>query len=264
MARRLRSTSFLIAFAGMLSWPAAASARATFDGAACTPAATQETIALGLTVLSINPADILAKFTLRDDRQPRFTPVNPSQPIGCPGNPEQLSSVWIVGPRAPDGGIQYKMVLLQRVDFGARLAPATWTGEDLENLLVDTGCSRSSVIEKPSHGLTICWGVQPQGTTNPLDRAAYYAWDVFSYATPMGRRFSMRCDPILFTGHVGWCETSYVLKPGLGISYRFTPYNSPRAIPPKHADQYDQRLRDLVFGLETPSGLKPEFLKPTN
>jgi hypothetical protein len=167
---------------------------------------------------------------------------DPSEEIGCLGNPVQLLSLtigtenlrgemfWNWRPRPDDHWNTY--------------------GVGLRELM----CKDATIVESLSSGLTAC-RVKP---INPPDLPkevwpASYVADPAKYTTPTGKPFVVNCSPRRRDFFHGPCVVGYSLRPDLGISYTFDPYKDPyKTSAPLPVDQIfdeDSKLRDKFEGV---------------
>ena len=110
-------------------------------------------------------------------------------------------------------------------------------------MLASRVCRDPAFHEELPNGLTIC-RLQPDDISiRREDWAFTYLAAPGVYKTPLGDRFIANCGPGLFTTSIGWCTVAYLLEPGVGITYRFDPYNGPKAISADQLIDFDKGLR---------------------
>jgi hypothetical protein len=150
-----------------------------------------------------------------------------------------------VGP-APD------ILTLYRLDRNPSAEPnvENWPGEAMEldfaaHHFVGSNCRGGLVQEDIANGLTAC-RTKPIRPENARQEDWATSYRAKLYTTPLGRSFVVNCDFGLFNHTIGSCRVAYVLKPGLGVSYKFQPYLGRNAIPINQIIDFDQSLRETI------------------
>lgn len=180
---------------------------------------------------------------------------DPAEPVGCPDNPNQLMIRGFMyrhqAPQEAQFGVdpastlRVNFVTLMRVgQVGTPSWPGMqWNGEDVNLQVARSACTRASVREQLANGLEACRVKQSRPNVRIEDWAASYIARPDIYQSPLGNPFSIYCGPNLFTGFIGDCKVSYVLLPGLGITYRFQPYGNSPHLPIERVIEFDRGLR---------------------
>jgi hypothetical protein len=258
-SRALQLCALLLALL-LQSHELASAAEVRFDPKTCKQSSGNVYVALGryVFVMSNEDQNKYVFQTLNETSLILKAP-EPSEPVGCLGNPLQLLSHRIAnrlfsalsgqslaaGP-APD------VLTLYRLDRSPLAEPdgKEWPGEssqlDFAAHFFDGGnCREGLVQEDIANQLTACRMklANPQNARQE-DWATSYQAKV--YAAPLGKPFVINCDAMLFSDHMGSCRVGYVLKPGLGVSYKFQPYRGRSAIPIERIVDFDRSLRALI------------------
>jgi hypothetical protein len=118
-------------------------------------------------------------------------------------------------------------------------------GEDDEIHVSQLTCAHASVHEQIDNGLMAC-RVKSDVDFRTEDWAASYVASPNVYQTPFGEQFVVNCSPGLFSAAIGYCEVAYRLAPGVGLAYRFEPYQGPGAIPILLVIRFDRDLRAQI------------------
>jgi len=186
-------------------------------------------------------------------------PPDPSDPVGCFGNPLQSWSHafayryhrMMLGKNAPpveDKEGPELLTLFRIIDNPIPSADdKAWPGEEVELRVGDQGCQHAAVREDMPDGLTAC-RIKPAAYLDrpQEDWAAHYRARADVYMTPLGKPFIVNCGPELTKSTISSCEIAYTMKPGLGVSYRFQPYRGRNAIPINHIIDFDKSLRAAI------------------
>jgi hypothetical protein len=188
----------------------------------------------------------------------RYAPPDPSEPEGCPLNPQQLESYAFLyamdNAAAAESGIKqerrYRADLLQLIRMGndepgrsPRLT--SWPGQQVRLDQARIMCANAAIHERLSNGMTAC-RVKPTPNLRIEDWGASYIAPADIYKTPLGEQFVVNCGPLLFSDRMGHCDVAYVIAPGLGVTYRFQPYLGPNAIPIDRIIEFDKGLRAAI------------------
>jgi hypothetical protein len=158
---------------------------------------------------------------------------DPSEEIGCLGNPLQLRSLPI--------GTEN---LRGEMFWNWRPHPDDYWNTHGVGLLELT-CKHATIVESLPGGLKAC-RVKP---TNPPDLPtevwpASYVADHAKYTTPNGKPFVVNCSPGRKDFFHGPCEVGYSLRPDLGISYTFDPYKTSAPLPVEQIFDEDRKLQN--------------------
>jgi hypothetical protein len=186
---------------------------------------------------------------------------DPTDEVGCLGNPFQQGSLAF-GSNSLRGYLHWSP---HPVPEKFRAKADTW-GE-LPNIdMLEIDCKRATIVETLPSGLKAC-RVKPENPPDaPVeDWAASYVADLAKYTTPMGRPFAVFCGPGLKSYSITRCEVAYSLRPDLGLSYEFRPYNGLAPVPVDQIINEDHKLREKFetwvvrdFKWPTPIKLPPE------
>jgi len=182
---------------------------------------------------------------------------DPSQPMGCLGNPLQSNSHYLFHPLTvatnvpgqsrPSFPIQLGLYNLRRNSPAADKQDREWPGESLERLIEDRVCRTATLREDLASGLLAC-RIKPADPSNVRqeDWAASYLANQEIYKTPLGKPFVVNCGPGSLSSGFGYCDVSYMFNSGIGVSYRFQPYIGNHPIPIDQIIAYDKSLRSAV------------------
>lgn len=226
-----------------------AAATLKFDLAKCPSADGKLYIALGNTVLAVDDVGtmVLDPVPLKQ----RLVPPDPTQSVGCRGNPEQTFSYSFafyidVGGHDGQAGLQSmrsRMELLQLIVIrGAN--KTSWSGEIPPS---PSFCEKATIREELPNGLIACRRKPDNDDSDPVeDWVAQYVAKPEIYTTPLGRPFAVHCVAGIFTSPIGDCYVGYILQPGLGVTYRFKPYQGASIIPISRVIDVDRELRDAI------------------
>jgi hypothetical protein len=183
-------------------------------------------------------------------------PPDPSDPIGCIGNPLQSSShafayAYNVLTRGKDAAPAEQkplpeMLTLYRVGkepiSGAD--DPEWPGESLQRDLWESTCRNAAVRDTLANGLMACRVRLLNPPDFPQEEwATSYQAKSEIYTTPIGAPFLVNCGPLLVKSAISHCDVSYTMMPGLGVSYRFQPFFGVHAIAIDKIVEFDKSLR---------------------
>ncbi|MFZ0692698.1 MAG: hypothetical protein WAN51_00850 [Alphaproteobacteria bacterium] len=186
----------------------------------------------------------------------RIQPPDPTEPEGCPGNPQQLSSysfAYYSDDRTPDGKSPdaqprpQLMRLFRTLRGDARPSPddPQRPGELAQQGAAKKRCEVGTIGEEPSIGMTVC-RIKPNSERHVADWTASYLTFPNVYTPPLGKPFVVNCDGDSFTLAIDGCDVTYTIAPGLGIAYEFQPYRGTDAIPIEHIIEFDRNLRAQI------------------
>lgn len=218
-------------------------------------------IALGRNVLAVSQmGTVVVGQIYPGTGDNRLVPPDPTDRQGCPDNPEQVESYAFA--YQLDATLQTKAGiplekrprpdLLQlfrtlKGDAVPSAHDALWMGEDLQLGVARSTCEEQATLkERLPNGMMACRiGPKARSATSPRveDWAASYVAPSDVYKTPLGEKFVVNCNGGLYTRGIGDCKVAYVMRPGLGVSYRFQPYLTPQAIPIENIIEFDRGLR---------------------
>lgn len=198
-------------------------------------------------------------------------PPDPAEPIGCPGNPEQLTgyafpyayNAVVRNPDSTFANAQLSVSLLQLIHFHANADPPSpddtaWRSEQSQLGLAESLCRGDALRRHPSAGWSISQEELPSGFTacrlkhgdvekRIEDERTGYIARADIYKTPFDRPFIVNCRDQAYTIPTGDdCRVAYVLRAGLGIIYSFNPYHEPRALPIDRVIEFDRGLRAAI------------------
>src|SRR6185312_4413524 len=192
-----------------------------------------------------------------------LVPPDPTEPVGCQNDPEQLTgygfpyafNVAVGNQNAQFPNAAPRMELLQLIHVPARVGAGSesdgteWHGEKFELGIAHAVCDKADVLEELASGLTACREGAKDKELSVLpvqDWLTSYIARTDAYQTPLARPFVVNCSARAYTSAVGQCDVAYVLRAGLGVAYRFRPYWGPSAIPIDLIVQFDQGLRAAI------------------
>lgn len=236
------------------AWGAAAS---TYDPASCkTNAKGKLYIALGRDVLAVphRGTTVVGQIAPRE----RLQPPDPSEPEGCPGNPQQLGSYTFAyfydppevtkdepGQIHGRGAELLQLIRTSRDDI-ARSESPEWIGESGPLRLASTICDTATSIEQLPNGLKACRKKLSEKTPRPEDWRAAYIANPDVYSTPLGRPFVVNCDDTIYSFPIADCQVAYSFTPSFGVTYRFKPYHGARRLPIDGVIDFDRGLRAAI------------------
>ena len=216
-------------------------------------------IALGRNVLALPSSGAIIVARYGNDW---LTPPDPTDSVGCPNNPEQLTGFGFPYAYNTAAGKENtpfpathaaRLDLLQLISIhGYRDVPpgaaTSWAGEDLETKIAKVVCETASIHEDLPSGLSVCrFGPKDSSSMRLEDWTATYVGRSEVYETPLGHPFIVNCGPWTYSTGIGHCDVSYVFSPGMGVTYRFRPYHG---LPPRlSVDQvveFDRGLRAAI------------------
>jgi len=234
------------------AWGAAAS---TYDPASCkTDAKGKLYIALGRDVLAVphRGTTVVGQIAPAE----RLQPPDPSEPEGCPGNPQQLGSYAFAffydPPEVTEDepgqvhGWGTDLLQLYRTSATDTRRGAEWIGEAGPIDLAQRICQTATSKEELPNGLQVCRKNFDGKTSRPEDWRAAYIAKRDTYATPLGRTFVINCTDGIFSSPVGDCQVAYSFTPDLGIAYRVRPYHGTRRVPIDRIIEFDRGLRAQI------------------
>lgn len=179
---------------------------------------------------------------------------DPSEPKGCFGNPLQSNSHTILHDIAvkDTSGLSKRMAPLS---FGLyNLSRGTssqgkdeeWAFEGLWRQMAERMCKTGSQ-ENLENGLLAC-RIKPSNPPNARqeDWAASYIAKTDVYTTPMAKPFVVYCAPGSLSSAWGYCDVGYEIYAGVGVNYRFYPYQGETPIPIDQVITYDRSLREAI------------------
>jgi hypothetical protein len=254
-ARNRERARIIIAGAGLLllAGPARAADEFKYDPASCKADAHGKLyVGLGDYVLAVpTTGDSMVNLLPPAKRRPA---PNPDEPEGCLGNPAQMygysflyqwrearDAKWGIAPEVHPGT---DLLQVGAVPRGTR--PSV-IGSRLE--FAEKECKRATLVEELPNGLTAC-RIKPTPPAPVEDWGASYIAHPEVYTAPLGERFVVDCGPMLKSwSYGGYCDTTYLLMPGLVIAYRFQPFQGPRAVPIDSIIEFDRGLRAWLLAL---------------
>ena len=177
-----------------------------------------------------------------------------SEPRGCFGNPLQSNSHSILHDMAVKdvSGLTKRMApdLFQLInlirDAPSRGKDEQWQAEQFYRETAEKIC-RTASQENLENGLLAC-RIKP---VNPPygrqeDWAASYIAKTEIYTTPLGKPFVINCMPGSLSSAFGYCDVTYAMYAGVGVTYRFQPYQGRHPIPIDQMITYDRSLREAI------------------
>lgn len=248
----------IIAFCLLANAPVALAVEtSTYNPTACKENAHGKIfIALAHTVLAL-PATTPVVVETQIDAKDRIPPPDPSDPLGCFGNPLQLGgyalpyanarSLTGEEKTAPNQELGTQMVQLIRLyPDGGQI----WPGEDLNLMKLRTFCTDPTVHTELKSGLSACL-FQPflgKDATKPVADQRDWGGVYYStvYKTPLGRPFVIFCYALLYSERGPYCYVSYAVTPYLGLTYKFKPYHGTKIIPIDRVIDFDKQLRRVL------------------
>jgi hypothetical protein len=248
----------------LLSHSAAAEERHEYDPATCNSGAQGKLyIALGRYVLA-TPYSKSGVY-MQDPLRPGdigLVALDPTEPMGCPGNPLQswsyefIYALQAIGAVASGAGAGSNNQQADRLTLyrALRNSPSPrpddpeWPGADFMLLRWDMACKAADVHEELPNGLTAC-RIRPKADTREENWGTTYRARSDIYTTPLGKPFIVDCGPMLFQDAISHCDVAYTIMPGLGVGYRFQPYLGAHHIPIDGVIEYDRGLRTVIEGM---------------
>jgi len=234
-----------------------------FDPAACNVDVHGKVyLAFGRTVLAVPYHGPMSVLEIEPGMNiEKLTPPEPQEPEGCQGNPAQLTNLGYAYEYHSRSGVERRDAvdtLIGTNDLGIQLIRTTrrasdstaesrnWRAQEIQESIASRVCGDEAFQERLSNGLTLC-RFQPTDKSAPKEDWAFtYVANPLIYHTPLGARFVANCDPGLLATSIGWCTVTYLMTPGVGITYSFNPYKKPenrRAISADELIPFDQGLR---------------------
>jgi len=241
-----------------------------FDPAACKQKTGSFYVALGRYVFA-TPGATMGNVVIDPiEGVPGSIPLkvpDPSEPRGCFGNPLQSNSHSILHDIALKdvSGLTKRMApdLFELINLN-RGAPSQgkdgdWQAEQFERETAEKSCKTASQ-ENLEKGLLACrikFANPPYG--HQEDWPVSYIAKSEIYTTPLGKSFVINCMSGSLSSAFGHCDVTYAMYPGVGVSYRFQPYQGRHPIPIDQMITYDRSLREAIE-----NALVKDYPWPTN
>ena len=250
---------FALIIGSLLFYPHITLAKSTlrFDPAQCrSDAQGKFYVALGPTVLALSAP--LDPIPVNDAGVVRRAPPDPRQPVGCPDNPMQVGRyvplVALTFPRQKDEPLSQsegvsEFALIDITPTGASPNPAfeEWSPEASYRKSVESACSYATEREELPAGLGMCRSQYVPAEIQVEDWMAAYMADPDVYQTPLGHKFTFKCQADLYGVGPGYCRVLYAITPSIGLSYSFQPDRGPVILPISDVITYDRALRRQVL-----------------
>jgi hypothetical protein len=214
-------------------------------------------IALGRNVLAVPTSGSVVVARYGDNW---LKPPDPAEPMGCPGNPQQLSGYAfpyafnaVVGNKDsafPSAHARADVLQLIRIRGNAEVPSpddTEWRGESFQSKIAKAVCEKA-VPEELSNGFTACRLSPTDKTLRVEEWRTTYVGRSDIYTTPLNRPFVVNCDDHVYTSPVGDCGVTYVFRPDLGVTYNFRPYRSSTPLPIDKIIEFDRGLRTAITG----------------
>jgi hypothetical protein len=270
LSNHVSPIAMLMIFLGAVFAPAPALAdhggiQPAFDPSVCKEDAHGKLyVALGRNVLAI-PANgffVIQKIAPPPvTRDVRILPPDPTEPEGCPGNPQQDSTFHfpmeykvIEGESSVPKVIHLRIEVYRTLDGDA--VPTEndkeWMGELKNRDMIDLDCNdKARKIEELSNGFRSCV-TPPRGKediTPKEDWAGSYVANFDIYKTPRNKIFTISCSPPWPMTSGANCEIAYAVKSGLGLAYHLKLYGSPDAVPLDKVIEVDRSIRTQLTAM---------------
>jgi hypothetical protein len=179
------------------------------------------------------------------------TPSDPSDALGCPGNPAQVSNYSF--PYAYDAPAEKKSSGFPNLPQADVLRLIS-LGNNVEFLLADDLDQRDERLEvkRAPSGCTIREQL-PSGfiacrmkQASAQDMPAIYIARPDTYQTPLGQPFVVNCGDQADKIPTGRCDVDYMFAPGLGVNYQFHTAQDSKALPIDQVIAFDRGLRAAI------------------